>query len=427
MKNTIKMSLVAALAVAGLSSTASAGSLEEAIKGVSISGKMEVEYDYTNEDSNVANTNEVTTDDWDLDWDITAKIPVNDNVTAVFGMEGDTYNSTRNNGGIVTGSAAGDDRESTVNVTKVYFQYANGPVTAMVGKQGIGAPWFDDERGNGVKALFAAGPVTLAAAHFTGSNASAGANTVNSLSTATTPFAAVALGNTDISAAAVIGSMGPVNAQLWYANLSGITALSATPDNQLDADSWALLLDAKFDIVNVGLKYAQADYDLTTPGAGYNGLDDDAEMLQVSVSADFGVATPYIAYGQTDSKQGGAGLDLTNDTDSTLDFGSEILSIDDLDDAQAWLIGVTIPVNNWTFDVSYVTGEYDDYSDIDTAKDTAYGCDFDEFLVQVDYKMSKNFTIGAHYSVAEMETQTAANAKVSTDYDNAAVSLEYKF
>jgi hypothetical protein len=42
MKNTIKMSLVAALAVAGFSTAASAGSLEEAIKGVSISGKMEV-------------------------------------------------------------------------------------------------------------------------------------------------------------------------------------------------------------------------------------------------------------------------------------------------------------------------------------------------------------------------------------------------
>ena len=82
------MSLVAALAVAGLSQTASAGSLEEAIKGVSISGKMEVEYDYSDSETS-GTTADNTTNSWDLDWDVTAKIPVNDNVTAVFGLEGD--------------------------------------------------------------------------------------------------------------------------------------------------------------------------------------------------------------------------------------------------------------------------------------------------------------------------------------------------
>jgi len=405
MKNTIKMSLVAALAVAGLSTTASAGGLEEAIKGVSISGKMEVEYDYSSTNAGTANVTDQDQNEWDLDWDVTVKIPVNDNITAVIGAEADTENRLE----ATDVNANGDDGlngDRRVAITKTYFQYANGPVTAMVGKQGIGAPWFDDERANGVKALFNAGPVTLAAAHFTGSNASANG--------------AIPLNQTQISAVAAIGSFGPVNAQLWYAQLSGITA----GVNQVDADSYILMADAKFDIVNIAFKYGVADYDQDNAGVGYVQNDDDAEMLQLVVSADFGVATPYIGYGATDSKQGGAGLDLTSDTDSVIDFGSEQLSIDDLDNADAFIVGVTVPLGKLTLGASYVFGDYDDYA---AGKTVAYGADFEEFLVEADYKMSKNFTIGAHYSIAEFETQTNATNKAKADMDAASVSLEYKF
>jgi hypothetical protein len=410
MKNTIKMSLVAALAVAGLSTTASAGGLEEAIKGVSIKGKMEVEYDYSKSNTGVANAKDVTVNDWDIDWDLTAKVPVNDNFTAIMGAQADTAINT----------ATEQIQDTAFTVTKLYFQYANGPVTAMVGKQGIGAPWFDDERANGVKALVAAGPVTLAAAHFTGTNASAIADLLSNTQ--------VDMQNTQISAVAAIGSFGPVNAQLWYADLAGIaTTTTTTPNTQINADSVVLMLDAKFDIVNVGFKYGTADYTDGISTAGYRAMNDDAEMIQLVVSADLGVATPYAGMGMTDSKQGGAGLDLTSDTDSVIDFGSEQLSIDDLDDAKAYIIGVTVPVGKLTLDASYVMGSYDDYGTADTAKNTAYGCDFNELLVKADYKMSKNFNIGAHYSMAEIEEQTLATNKNNNKMDAASVSLEYKF
>jgi len=185
------------------------------------------------------------------------------------------------------------------------------------------------------------------------------------------------------------------------------------------------MADAKFDIVNVAFKYGVADYDQDNPGVGYNVLDDDAEMLQLVVSADFGVAAPYIGYGATDSKQGGAGLDLTNDTDSVMDFGSETLSIDDLDNADAYIVGVTVPVGKLTLDASYVFGDYDDY--LTGGKTVAYGADFEEFLIQADYKMSKNFTIGAHYSMAEIEDQISAVTKQKVEIDAASISLEYKF
>jgi hypothetical protein len=426
------MSLVAALAVAGLSSTASAGSLEEAIKGVNISGKMEVEYDYNKTNTGVANAEDTTSDTWDLDWDVTAKIPVNDMVTAVFGMQGDNAVATQEGGEIT---------DQSPTVTKQYFQYANGPVTAMVGKQGFaGAPWFDDERANGVVALYNAGVATFAAGYFTNSNANPVVrnNTVNTNSVAlgsTTSGGDTnvnTFNNTNIAAAAVITKLGPVNAQLWYAQLTGIdddNAVTTANSDQISASSYVLMADAQFDIVNLALTYGEAEYDVDNPGTAYNIFNDDASMLKVVASAGLDVATVYAGYGATDDKQGGAGLDLTSDTDSAMDFGSETLSIDDLDNADAYIIGATVPMGAWKFDVSYVTGDYDGYIDGTTDKDsaTAYDADFSEFLVQADYKMSKNFTIGAHYSDAEIENVRSATLKETVEINAASVSLEYKF
>ncbi len=416
MKNTIKMSLVAALAVAGLSTTASAGGLEEAIKGVTISGKMEVEYDYVSDKAEGENKN--TTNSWDLDWDITAKIPVNDNVTAVFGAEGDTETE------IGAESINGDKGADNVQVTKVYFQYANGPVTVLAGKQKIGAPWFDDERANGVVGLFNAGPVTLAAAHFTGANADTiGSNSANlyvDTAFATDMDVAVTLDDADISALAVIGSMGPVNASLWYANIAGITveagaAGAAGYFATLDADSYSLNLNATFDIVNVDVRYTKSDYDSQRDNTATD-LEGDASLLKIVASADFGVVTPYLGYGMTDKEQHLAGVDLTSDTDSVVDFGGEILSIDELADAKAWIVGVKVPVGALALEAFYIDGDADGVFDLDA------DIDYNEFYVGADYAMSKNFTVGAHFAKAEVEIDND-----TTDYVDAAVSLEYKF
>jgi hypothetical protein len=370
------MSLVAALAVAGLSSTASAGSLEEAIKGVSISGKMEVEYENHDEDTNGVESSTLNGNgnNWDYDIDVKAKIPVNDNITAVVGLQADDETS-------VEASPAGDNGDAQVDVSELNFVYTNGPVTAIIGKQGMaGAPWFDDAKAHGVVGLYNAGVVTLAAAHFTGVNSTVGVNN-------------------DVAAAAVIGSMGPVNAQLWYADISNV------------ADSVVIEADATFDIVNISAKYGVADYTDDVVGAGN---DDDAEMLQAVVSVDFGVATPYIGYGATDSEQAGAGLDLEGG-DSRMDFDGEILGIDDLDDADAFLIGVTVPMNEWKFELYHIVGEYDNASNED--------CDFDETTLDIEYKMSKNFTIDTYYSTADFETSPST----SVDSDTFEIALEYKF
>jgi hypothetical protein len=82
MNKLVKMSLVAAVAVAGLNVSASAGSLEEAIKGVDVSGSIAYRYDDRTTtatgvvdpvDGRKANRYKLVTK---------VKVPVNDTVTA---------------------------------------------------------------------------------------------------------------------------------------------------------------------------------------------------------------------------------------------------------------------------------------------------------------------------------------------------------
>jgi hypothetical protein len=96
MKKFAKMSLAAAVAVAGLSTTASAGALEDAIKGVQISGQVTAGYNVdsgwdgatgaleTNALPAGANSaaNKTTENEWEYDLDISMMIPVNDMITA---------------------------------------------------------------------------------------------------------------------------------------------------------------------------------------------------------------------------------------------------------------------------------------------------------------------------------------------------------
>jgi hypothetical protein len=383
MKNTIKMSLVAALAVAGLSQTASAGSLEEAIKGVSISGKMEVEYDY-NDTAVTGTTADNTTNAWDYDFDVTAKVPVNDMVTAVMGFQADDGENVE----------SGANADASVTMTKYYFQYANGPVTAMIGKQGMaGAPWFDDERGNGVVALYNAGVATLAAAHFT-----------------SVPGAVA--GEPDVTAVAAIGKVGPVNASLWYANLSGISQNTTSQTAALEADSYSINVNGSFDIVNLDVTYTDVDYDYGTGAT----TTEDADLLKIIASVDAGVATIYGGYGETGKNASStAGVDLTTDNDAATNMKMEIYSIDQLDDAETFLIGATATVDAWKFDLSHLTGDY-------TSGSTS-GLDVEETLLDIEYKMSKNLTLDMFYATAELDTSTTS----TTDRDAASIALEYKF
>ena len=97
MKKMIKLSLVAAVAVAGLTTSATAGSLEDAIKGTTVSGKAMIGYNYA--DTNVQNNlgvtktanaaNDSTSNQTEYDFDITMNTKVNDTITFTSGIQAD--------------------------------------------------------------------------------------------------------------------------------------------------------------------------------------------------------------------------------------------------------------------------------------------------------------------------------------------------
>ena len=78
MRKLVKLSLVAAVAVSGLT-TVNAASLEEAIKNVDVSGQ----FHYRLQDKDSAGS----TINTDNDIEIGVKVPVTDNITAVFKID----------------------------------------------------------------------------------------------------------------------------------------------------------------------------------------------------------------------------------------------------------------------------------------------------------------------------------------------------
>jgi hypothetical protein len=377
----VKMSLAAAVAVAGLNTVASAGSLEEAIKGVDISGKVEVGYNYyktgTSSGTGLAigeddtGTTNTTSNEFEYDIDIAFKIPVNDMVTANVAFQADHADQIDDTPTSPSDSASTND--DSITMTKMYFTYANGPVTAMVGKQGMaGAPWFDDERADGVVGLYNAGVATVAAAHFTNSNAGGLTDEV------------------DVNAAAIIGAAGPVNYSVWYADISNI------------GNSYSVDVSGKFDIVSVEVRHTDISLD---NDAG------DGSLTKVVASVGLEAATLVAGYAQTSDENGNyQTVDLTGDNDAATNFALDDLSVAQLEDAKAWLIGAVVPMDKFTLSAMYVDGSEDAVDDLS----------FDELDLSVSYAMSKNFTASVLYTDADISKSNYDNKTIQT-------SLKYSF
>ena len=398
MKKMIKLSLAAAVAVAGLTTSATAGALEDSIKDTTISGKAMVGYNYKNDKvtGTADSTNEV---EYDLDIKFSSK--VNDTVTAVVGFQAD--HATAEN------TSTDETKADDITLTNLHFVAKTDVATVIVGKQGQPTPFFDDERGDGVVALVPAGPVTVAAGYFNG---------------LTTGNGALDLGaNTDllgaernVAAAAVIGTFGPVNASLWYAQLDS----AATYDGvETGADAISLNLSANVGPVNVNFTHSEAEIDDAAAGTNF----EKETLTKLIVSGKVDVVTLTGAYAFTNDNNNVAagedvrriGVDLTHDNDAKTNFRSDILNLDAFNDAQAFLIGASTTFGATTVGATYLDVTVDNEAGVDTKAD--------ELDLTVSYAMSKNFSITGLYATAEAKT----GATKSVDEDRMELSLNYKF
>ena len=259
--------------------------------------------------------------------------------------------------------------------------------TVMVGKQKQPTPFLDDERGDGVVALAPVGPVTLAAGHFTGM---------------------VAPVNGDISAAAVIGTFGPVNASVWMLDAQGV------------ANGYSANVNANVGPVKIDFTHSSLSYDDVNEVATL--AKDEATLTKVVVSAKAGPVNVVAGYGVTndndDAGQSGRGLgvDLTSDDDAKTNFRLDQIVLDDYNDASAFLIGASSTFGAVTVGANYLMATAANYSgttDLDAT----------ELDLTVAYAMSKNFSVTALY--ADTDADLAGTDAVDTKHME--LSLNYKF
>ena len=212
-----KLSLVAAVAVAGLS-TANAQPLEEAIKNVDVTGSVVYRYnDYDNDNTIGTDSDNDASNNYKIGLNLASK--VNEDVK---------FNSRFIVGSQTTGSfveldTAGADGQADVSLSNAYFGYTGiANTTVNVGKQGLTTPWTvavdsdgNEQTGTGILALSTLGQVTLAAAYF---------NQTNLLDSTDAKIGDDALlngvdGDLDVATVGAIFAAGPVTLDAWYLDL----------------------------------------------------------------------------------------------------------------------------------------------------------------------------------------------------------------
>jgi len=340
MKKFVKMSLVAAVAVAGLTSTISAKDLSEAIKNTDISGKVYVEYLA----NTAGTTNQTTSNTFDIDVDVTLKSKVNDNLTAVVRAQADQENAE--------GAAA--SHNGNADVDNVYFSYVNGSTTANFGKMDINTPSTDGENGSGFSVSKKVGPATLIAQYFATNELTAG----------------------DIYNFAALASISMVNVEAWY---TGFSNDSVTPKD--GGKNFTLAASTTIEGVALKARYATTDYNTATAKDG-GALRFDAATTISGVSLN-------ATYFSTD-KNGAA---YTTDPTSANTYElSQLGAIAQAADVSIWAVGAAVPVSGVTLRVDYADFE----EDINKTEAT-------ELRFRAIHSMSSNATVMATYSMYELE------------------------
>ncbi len=410
MKKIAKLSLVAAVAVAGLT-TANAQPLEEAIKNVDVSGSVVYRYnDYQNNKGTNSATDDYTTNNYKVALNLSSKVNDDIKFNSRFLVAAPSNTGTGDGGFASLNSSDNGDQNVGVELSHANFAYTGlANTSVIVGKQGLTTPWTvaldsdgNEQTGTGILAMSTVGPVTLAGAYFnqTNLNNSGDAKTVlNGL--ATSGSTAGLVGTKDIATVGVIGTFAPVTLDAWYLDLQDtfntytVGAKVATTANGI-----ALGADARY-------------VSLTLDGKN-NANDYTNQTAKIALTADAGLVDGKIAYAWTGKEGGLTALD--NDATTTL-LGWNLTSNNKID-ADYWqaVLG---------FDILSNLNLSANYGDVKYTSAVVNGVDMEdqEIYGQLLYKMTKNFSTYVRYGQLTKET---ANVK-TTDGTAGRLQVEYTF
>lgn len=413
MRKISKLSLVAAVAVAGFS-TANAQPLEEAIKNVEVSGSVVYRYnDYNNDSNDAVNTagkGSTTENNYKIALNLTSK--VNDYVK---------FNSRFIVGGVDSGfatleSSSNGDTNVDVTLSNAYFALTAIPNTTVnVGKQGLTTPWTvavdsdgNEQTGTGILALSTFGPVTAAAGYFNQTNLGK-SGSGSPLLDAQDAGAAVDYitgggvvsenGSKDIVVGGLIADLSPVKLEAWYLDMADLF------------DTYTLSADStfKFDGGKVGLEARYVSLDLD------NDDTDNATAIAI-LTGNLGIFNAKVAYAWTDKEGGLTALD-TDAKNTLLGWSINSLGKRNADYWQA-VLGVNV-LDNLNLSANYGNIQYDV---------TGGEREEEEIYAQLTYKMSKNLNTYVRYGTYTRENNFgASNNKDLNDDVRGRLQVEYTF
>ncbi|QKF68245.1 Campylo_MOMP domain-containing protein [Arcobacter venerupis] len=413
MKKIAKLSLVAAVAVAGLT-TANAQPLEEAIKNVDVSGSVVYRYnDYSNDTSDTSSQ----TNNYKIGLNLASKVNEDVKLNTRF-----IVGRAANAGFAQLGNASGDDvnkdTNADVSLSNVYFGYTGiQNTTVNVGKQGLTTPWTvaidsdnNEQNGTGILALSTVGPVTLAGAYFNQTNLDASTDAkISTLNGTGTPseqnaggnFAGVLDGDEDVATVGAIVAAGPVTIDAWYLDL------------QDTFDTYTVGAKADLDLDGIKLG-ADARFASLTLDDDFFGIGTDNSIAKIALTAKAGIVNAKVVYATTDKDGGLTALD--NDAVTTVNGWNT--TVNGKADADYWqtTLGVDI-LSNLNLSANYNNLQYVNGADADMTEEELYA--------QLVYKMSKNLSTYVRYGTYTKDNDTT-NTEVNDDV-RGRLQVEYTF
>lgn len=392
----VKLSLVAALAAGALATSASAMPLEEAIKGVDVSGMTRIRYTAKNEKKDKAETTHGSK--WNFKTVMNVKTTIDDNFFNVVSIR---YNSTdagnayENDKHEKFSSTADDKKNHKFEANQFFLGATFGNTTIQLGRQTIGAFFTDDMYGDGIKVLNTDVEGLVLAALFMDSLendddiGSLGAGEVNKK----------LVTDHNLYGVAAIGSYDPISFQLWYASLEDVTNLFAL---ELAGDF------AVSDDVKLGLKgqYAFSDFD----GKFKTGLKnsttpvDDGSFWAIEASSEFFGVDFSAGYIDFSTKENVYSLNSFEDQGSFISPGEELLDYSLYNGKNRYYFitaGYTIPDSGVRLGVDWVDGS-NKYKG--TKKDQS------EVVARVDYKYNEKLSFQTWYSHVDEKVKGADNS-----------------
>lgn len=468
MRKISKISLVAAVAVAGFS-TANAQPLEEAIKNVDVSGS--VVYRYDNFHNKEKSSNGVVTSDrentdvnrYKIGLNLSSKVNdyVKFNSRFIVGSKANggwaSLNAGKENN---TDNVQGFDGQADVSLSNAYFGFTAIPNTVVnIGKQGLTTPYTvavdingNEQTGTGILALSTFGPVTAGLGYFNNSNLnnSSEINLSQGLGLGKkfyetdsngywTNDGAEGLvnGGSDIYVATVQGDLDFVKLEAWYLGAqekfnSYTLAATSTIDLAENAKiglearyvNLKLTNDARTGIAN-GINTAGGIDDGSggTINLTADDLESKNEMFRLAVDGKFSIVNARLAYTKTGKKGGLTALDQ-DAKNTSLGWAISSNGVANADYYQAALGADILDNLNFTLNYGYIKAKENTNTPYvqrilvdDLKAQEVYG--------QLTYKMSKNLTTYLRYGTYDQKEVSSGTKE--QDQTRGRIQVAYTF